>query len=35
MAKFAKFQMLVVLKYDLNGAQFYKEISKLGYFNNF
>ena len=33
MDRFAKFQMLVAIIFNLNGGQFYKDISKFGYFN--
>ena len=30
-----KIQAAILIKINFNGAQFIKEISKLGYFNNF
>ena len=35
MDQFSKFKMLFTLKLNLNVGQFYREISKFGYFNNF
>ena len=32
MAQFFKFKMLFALDINFNGAQFYREISKFGYF---
>ena len=35
MARFSKFQILLVaLKQKFKGGQFYKEMSKFGYFDN-
>ena len=30
---YSEFHMLVAFKFNLNGGHFYKDISKLGYFN--
>ena len=32
MSKFSKFKLLFAIKQKFNGGQFYREISKIGYF---
>ena len=34
MAQYSKFKLLFALKQDLNGGQFYREMSNLGFFKN-